>query len=137
MGVTNTTTTNIDDIAVEQKLYLTSLINTFDTARYELSTEENGNNTNENNQFKLWSVQGNKATYNLNNANSVYKDGIEMNKAKTTYIQFKIKDEAIQKMLNRTLRVEDIENAPTVAEAKGFHEYLRTDQVWVDGSVRK
>ena len=137
MGVTNTTTTNIDDIYVEQKLYLTSLTNTFDTERYELSTEANGNNDNENNQFKLWNIQANKATYNLNNANSVYKDGITNNETKTAYIQFRIKDNAVQKMLNRTLSVEDIENAPTIAEATGFHEYLRQDQLWKESSARK
>ena len=137
IGVTNTNTTNIDDIAVEQKLYLTSLTNTFDTARYELSTESNGNNDNENNQFKLWSVQGNKATYNVNDNNSAYKDGMAKNETKTSYIQFRIKEDALEKILTKTLTEGDIENAPTVAETLGFHEYLRTDNVWDNNDVVK
>ena len=137
IGVKNTTTTNIDDIAVEQKLYLTSLTNTFDTARYELSTEANGNSENENNQFKLWSSQGNKAVYDVNNNNSAYKDGMSKNETKTSYIQFRIKEDALEKILTKTLTEADIENAPTVAETVGFHEYLRTDNVWNNNNVVK
>lgn len=134
IGITNTTTTNIDDIAVEQKLYLTSLTNTFDNARYELSTEANGNSDNENNQFKLWNAQGNKATYSVNDGNSAFKDGMTKNETKTSYIQFRIKEEALEKILTKTLTEGDIENAPTVAETEGFHEYLRTDNVWEDNT---
>ena len=130
IGVTNNTTTNIDDIAVEQKMYLASLTNTFDTERYELSTEANGNNENENNQFKLWSVQGNIASYDVNANNSAYKNGMDKNETKTSYIQFRIKEDALEKILTKTLTEGDIEKAPTTAKAVAFHEYLRTDNVW-------
>ena len=131
INVQNTETTNIDDVYVEYRLYLESLINTFDTNRYELAPTENPEDANSS-QFKLWSVQNNTATYDLNSNENVFKEGLTPNEIKSTYIQFRVKDEALGKVLRRELTEGDIESAPTVAKIKGFHEYLRTDNLWSD-----
>ena len=114
ISVKNSETTNIDDIYAEQKLYLNSLTNKYDTNRYELSTTENNSDSSD---FALWSGNNGTASYDVNNSNSVYKDGMVPQEIKTSYIQFRLKDEALRKMLTRTLTEEDIESAPTVATA--------------------
>ena len=129
IGVKNNETTNIDDIYAEQRLYLNSLTNNYDTNRYELSTTENNSDSSD---FALWSGNNGTASYDVNNSNSVYKDGMAPQETKTAYIQFRVKEDALRKMLTRTLTEDDIESAPTVAKASAYHEYLRTDNVWID-----
>ena len=135
IDVKNTETTYVDNMYVEERLYLDSLINTFDTARYELCTNENNEDKSD---FALWQDNGDgTASYDVNNANSVYKDGMGKQETKTSYIQFKIKEEALEKILTGGLTYEDIESAPTIATATGYHEYLRTDNLWKhDDNIR-
>lgn len=130
--VANTEAMAIDDIYQEKKLYLSELTNTFDD-RYELSKDKIGRTDYENSQFNLWDnnkENANMANYNLaDSENNAFKDGIEHNKPITSYIQFKVKDAEVEKLLSSK---ESIEEKATKAEAKGYHEYLRTDNVWVD-----
>ncbi len=140
IDVKNLETMNVDNIYSEQRLYLDSLVNRYDTNRYELCTNENQEDKLD---FALWKDNGNgTASYDINNEDSVYRNGIEKGKydensgefvpaVKTSYIQFKITNSALQKILEKSLSYEDIENAPTVATATGYHEYLRTDNAWV------
>ena len=81
---------------------------------------------------QLIEAQDGTASYDVNNSNSVYKDGMAPQETKTAYIQFRVKEDALRKMLTRTLTEDDIESAPTVATASAYHEYLRTDNVWID-----
>ncbi len=135
IAVTNTETTYVDSKYVEERLYLDSLVNAYDTNRYVLCTNENNQDKSD---FALWQDNGNgTASYDVNHENSVYKNGMEKQETKTSYIQFKIKEEALEKILTGGLTYEDIESAPTVATVTGYHEYLRTDNAWVhDESVR-
>lgn len=130
IGVKNTQTLNIDNQYVEQNLYLNSLTNTFDDNRYQLCNNENNADSSD---FALWQANGNVASYDVNNG--VYKDGIKPLETKTSLIQFRIKDEALRKIMQKQLTEKDIENAPTVATANGYHEYLRTDNVWNDNQL--
>lgn len=127
VNVKNTETVNVKDRYVERKLYLDKLENTFDTERYSLCNNENNSDSSD---FALWSLDGNKAKYDLTNNNSAYKNGMESNEIGTSYIQFKMKDDAIKKILTKELREKDIQEAPSVSTASGFHEYIRTDRVW-------
>ena len=127
VSVKNTETLNIKDKYVEGKLYLDSLENSFDKERYSLCNNENNS---DNKDFALWSINGDKAKYDVNNANSPYKDGLLPNEIKTSYIQFKMKDEAVQKILNKQLREQDIQEAPSVTNVMAYHEYIRADRVW-------
>ena len=135
IDVKNTETMYVDNLYTEERLYLDSLVNTFDTNRYDLCTNENNSDKSD---FALWKDEGNgKASYDVNNENSVYKNGMAKQETKTAYIQFRIKDEALKRILERNVTSGELENAPTVATTSGYHEYLRTDNVWVhDEKVR-
>ena len=129
IDVKNLETMYVDNVYTEQRLYLDSLVNTYDTNRYELCNNENNSDKSD---FALWQDLGNgKVSYDVNNENSVYKNGMAKQETKTSYIQYRIKDEALKKILEKSLTYEDIEKAPTVATASGYHEYLRTDNAWV------
>ena len=126
IAVTNNDISTIDDIYNEQKLYLNSLVNNYDNERYELCTDEN---TEDSADFRLWKNGENYAVYDIENGK--YKNGIASGETITSYIQFKINKEHLRNMLERTSEAtEHLENAPTVAKASGYHEYLRTDNVW-------
>ena len=118
-----------DNLYNERKLYLDYLTNTYDTRRYELCTTEN---TGDSSDFALWrnNSEG-KASYDVNNAESVYKNGVESGKTICSYIQFRIKDDALQRILTQGLEGSDREDTATNAEASAYHEYLRTDNLWV------
>ena len=129
IDVKNLETMYVDNVYTEQRLYLDSLVNAYDTNRYELCNNENNSDKSD---FALWQDLGDgKASYDVNNENSVYKNGMAKQETKTSYIQYRIKDEALKKILEKSLTYEDIENAPTIATASGYHEYLRTDNAWV------
>lgn len=134
IDVKNTETMYVDDIYTEERLYLNSLVNTYDTGRYELCTNENNSDKSD---FALWEGKDGRASYKVNDNNSVYKNGIGKQETQRAYIQFKIKNEALRKILERKVDAGELENAPTIATALGYHEYLRTDNVWVHNeSVR-
>ena len=135
IDVTNNETMYLDDLYTEERLYLDSLVNTYDTDRYELCTNENNSDKSD---FALWRDEGNgKASYDVNNENSVYRNGMSKQEKKTSYIQFRIKEEALRRILQDRVTDGELENAPTVATASAYHEYLRTDNVWVhDENVR-
>lgn len=128
VDVKNLETMYVDNVYTEQRLYLESLVNTYDTNRYELCNNENNDDKAD---FALWTkTQDGKASYDVNNANSVYRNGLAKQETKRSYIQFRVKEEALEKILTKTLKEEDIEKAPTVATARAYHEYLRTDNAW-------
>lgn len=135
IDVKNTETLYVDNKYVEQRLYIDSLVNAYDKERYTLCNNENNNDSSD---FALWSETGDgKASYDVNNTNSAYKDGMAKQETKTSYIQFKIKEQALEKILQGGLTREDIEQAPTIATATGYHEYLRCDNLWIhEDSIR-
>lgn len=135
IDVTNTDTTYVDNMYYEQRLYLESLTNSFDTERYTLCTDEN---TEDKKDFALWKASGDgTATYDVNAESSVYKNGMGKNETVTSYIQFKIKEEAVQRLLQNNISATERKNAPTKATVNAYHEYLRTDNAWKhDENVR-
>ena len=135
IDVKNTETMYEDDLYTEERLYLESLVNEYDTERYVLCNNENNTDKTD---FALWKDDGNgKASYDVNNENSVYRNGMGKQETKTSYIQYKIKEEALKRILERKVTENELGKAAAIATALGYHEYLRTDNVWVhDESVR-
>ena len=139
IGVQNVANDKEDNRYVEQKLYLNSLSNTFDSRRYELCTDKNMEDK-EAAQFKLWTTDNKPgengeivAKYDIQKG--VYKDGIDPDKTIKSYIQFKMKDEMLKTILEGNLTEEIVEKVPTWATANGYHDYLRTDNVWNDANI--
>ena len=130
IGVKNTTPHDNPDLYQEDKFYLTSLVNTYDTTRLQLSTDEIGNDV-ENAQFKLWSNNDGQATYDLANTNNVYKDGLAKNETKESYIQFKVTQNALTDLITKNTE-ENFVETPTSVNAKGYHIYKRNDKNWKD-----
>ena len=133
IGVKNTTPHNNPDLYQEDKFYLTSLVNTYDTTRLQLSADEIGNED-ENAQFRLWSNNNGQATYDLTNTNNVYKDGLAKNETKESYIQFKVTQSALIDLITKSNEEREsiFANAPTKVNAKGYHIYKRNDKNWKD-----
>ena len=145
--ISNNETVFVDDIYNEQKLYLNSLINTYDSKRYELcTTNDTGDQYGA--DFANWSDdKPGIAKYNIKNG--VYKDGIEKpdptkneeGKSITSRIQFKVKKQALIDMLdhykNNPSNIEYLEKVPTTATVNAYHDYLRTDNVWEEKSSAK
>lgn len=101
---------------VEVDLKVTNLTNTFDTDRYELETSYDKS---KNSDFENW--KDNKdgtATYTGDKLNS----GVVPNKPRTIYIQFKVKKEAVRKLLTKK---ESYEKIPTTAKAEAYHNYWK------------
>lgn len=73
----------LDDLYTEERLYLDSLVNSYDTSRYELCTNEN---TSDKSDFALWSDKDGVASYDVNNENSVYKNGIGKQETETSIL---------------------------------------------------
>ena len=142
IGVENNTINQEDDIYYEEKLYLSELKATYDTDRFELSSEAIGD-AEENKEFKLWKGENGQAYFNLNETEekgNVFANGIEPNiqkelnqpsKRKTTHIQFKVKNDVVNKILTNPELIDNTKSATQVF-VNGYHEYLRTDNVWVD-----
>ena len=117
---------NIDDIYVEDKLYLSKLTQTFDSRYYTLSNVKDSIEADKyTNQFGCWQQNENEVSYRFDNNNNVFKDGIESQKIKTTYIQLKLTTDAIKDIFNGN----DLTMKPHI-DSEAFHEYLRTDNVW-------
>ena len=142
IGVENNTITQEDDIYYEKNLYLSELKATYDTDRFELSKDAIGD-AEENKQFKLWEGENGQAYFTLDETEekgNVFANGIEPNiqkepnqpsKRKITHIQFKVKNDVVNKILTNPELVNNSKSATQVF-AKGYHEYLRTDNVWTD-----
>ena len=113
-----------DKIYTEKKLVVENLTNTFDDSRYAFSGEQTGGA--EQGEFTLWSANGNKATYNGN----AFNGGITSGNEKSTYIQFKMKDEAIKKILTGEDTKGSYKNKPSTTEVNAYHEYTRKDNIW-------
>ncbi len=138
IDVTNTNTHNYDNQFVEQKLYLNTLTSKFDLNKYELSKDtDNTDDKNISKDFALWQEDKDSgiARYDVNNNLSPYKEGIGKNEIKTSYIQYRMKEDMVRTILTKKLTEEDLATAPTVTESNGYHEYLRTDYVWNDNNI--
>ena len=124
--VKNNTAENVEPIYVEKTLNLTSLTNTYDTSRYELANEAIDDNENINSDFRNWSDSSGIATYNLRDTSKKFKDGITSGDQESVYIEFKVKDEALTKLLTDNQLAE----SPTKAKSTGYHIYERKDNSW-------
>ena len=149
--VLNDETENTEFLYDEQKLYLNSLTNYFDEERYTVCNDENLSDEH-GKDFSLWSNSrtetnnGNTygvTNYDVDNANSAYKNGIKRNdgtgndnNAVSSYIQFKMKDDALKAILEGDINKYHEEKVPTKTTANAYHDYLRTDEMWTYPSVR-
>ena len=141
-GITilNSTTYDVDEVYKEKQLNITSLTNTFDTTRYDLATDytDDSNTTYEslaNNDFGNWS----NSTDNGNNtATTTYTGtigGIGPGEYTTLFIQFSVKDNAIQEILQHPEGI--FEENPTRVTAQGYHTYTRLDYSWSNNISRE
>lgn len=145
--VYNNTSHNRDNNYIEDKMYIESLTNKYDSNRYQLSTDVSAVDSKDiSNDFGLWSNNGdaaNIATYNCKETGrSEYKEGIKTefdeqgNVTKpgyaTAYIQFQLTENAVERIIAKQLTEEEIKGAPSTATATTFHEYWRADNVWTD-----
>ncbi len=134
IDITNTTVYNIPELYEENKLRISSLKNYYDGNRYVLEKVYDLKNNNEiTKDFDDWSEGADTtrngkdvkvATYNLDK----YKDGIGKNNTITSFIEFRVKDDAIKKILENPNGI--IEEYPTEVESNGYHEYTRKDYSW-------
>lgn len=125
--VKNNTTENVEPIYIEKTLNLTSLTNTYDTARFELTSETlDGDDSNVSRDFRNWTGSSGVASYNLNDENKKFKNGIASGQEESVYIEFKVKDEALTKLLTENQLAE----SPTIAKSTGYHIYERKDYSW-------
>ncbi len=129
ISVTNTTTLNIPKVYREEKLFLNSLTNLYDTNRYDLCNNENNEDSTD---FALWSNLGNgTANYSVNDNNSVYKNGIIGGNTINSYIQFKVKEPALERILSgESIKNGEDDKEASKVDSKAYHDYLRIDNVW-------
>ena len=134
ISVTNTTTLNIPKVYREEKLFLNSLTNLYDTNRYDLCNNENNVDSTD---FALWSNSGNgTASYSVNDSNSVYKNGIIGGNTISSYIQFKVKEPALERILSgESITNGEDDKEASKAASRAYHEYLRLDNVWNEDQV--
>ena len=122
IDITNTTAYNIEELYKEQKLHITNVTNNFDKNRYELHD-------------KNWSVEADgKASIASSYLEQIYGKGIAKDKTSTSFIEFSVKHDAIEKILNNPTGI--IEEFPTEVTANGYHEYERQDYSWKN-DIRK
>lgn len=125
--VYNSTNVSIDYLHDEKLFNIESLTDTFDTAKYEFSTDKDPNDyTGIPRDFDKWTVNGDTATYDLNDYRKMFHNGLRGGLKETAYIQFKVKDEALRSVLDGDL------NIATTVKAKGYHTYTRRDLNWKD-----
>lgn len=151
INVFNNTSNNIENNYIEEKMYVESLTNTYDSSKYKLSTDSNDKVDSEDakKDFDLWTVSGDTASYNCNNTwRDKYKNGVKTEfdgngniiegreGYVTTYIQFQLTEDFVEKILKKHLTEGDLEEAPSTATAVTFHEYLRSDNVWKSGNEK-
>lgn len=135
IDIKNTNSNNIEELYMEKEkgLKITSLKNYYDGKRY---TIEKNYGVNTNPDFGKWSDEAN-AKRNGKDVKVVefnidkYKDGIDYqdgNDTISSFIEFRVKDDAINKILENPQGI--VEEYPTVAEAIGYHKYQRKDYSW-------
>ena len=131
----------------EQALELKSLVNNYNQQtddglginKYVLDTESyvkdiDGANDS---QFKCWKANSdNQATFDVNNQNSAFKDGIAPEETKSTYIQFRVTDEALNTLVRNDLTRDETKKFFKCAsdiKTEAWHKYLRNDSYWEAG----
>ena len=129
--VTNNTTTQIDSLYSEKSLYLTKLTNSYDTSRFELSHDKLDGDESISSDFDKWKGTSGTASYDLNDSNKQFKNGIDKGQTESVYIQFKVTDSALNKLVTE----EQLGESPTIAKSEGYHKYTRTDKNWKDNNT--
>lgn len=131
----------------EQALELKSLVNNYNQQtddglginKYVLDTESyvkdiDGANDS---QFKCWKANSdNQATFDVNNQNSAFKEGIAPEETKSTYIQFRVTDEALNTLVRNDLTRDETKKFFKCAsdiKTEAWHKYLRNDSYWEAG----
>ena len=135
ISVHNNTAENEEDLYSEQSLCLKSLTNTYDTSRYELSHDKlSGDDEGIHNAISRWTNKStntstNTAQYNINDTK--FSQGIESGGTESTYIQFKVTDQALTSLLTD----KQLGESPTAAKSVGYHKYTRKDKNWKDNNT--
>lgn len=126
IDITNTTTYNVKELYVENKLLLNKITDKFDKNRYELEDK----NWNDDNNGTATMKDGYLQSIQTKNGNK----GINSKETVTAYITFNVTNNAILDILNHPDGI--IENNPTEVSAEGYHEYYRDDYSW-ENNIKK
>ena len=136
IDITNTTNWNLPYLYQEQKMYIKTITDRFDTDRYVLKDNN-------------WTVSGDTATIKeeylkekfgyeetrYNPSDEGDHDGLGKNETRTAFITFSVKHDAIMAMLENLAGVAENQNAPTKATATAYHKYTRNDYSWTNLST--
>ena len=131
IDITNSNTTNYtvdrDTINeridyVEVNMNLTNLVNNYDKDTYVLETDYDSS---ENSDFANWKDDNNQgiATYTGDKLNNP----ILPNRTRTIYNQYRVKDEALEELLNTEERAERV---MTTAKTTAYHNYWKAYYTW-------
>lgn len=125
IDVNNTTNENTKELYQKpDTLHITSIENKYDTKRYTLIKDENWTEN-----TSGTAVMTNKMLKEMNKNDA----GIGASQSSTGYIQFKVKEDAIAKILENPNGI--IEEFPTQVTANAYHKYERDDYMW--GNLEK
>lgn len=121
IDVTNTVGENTKELYQQpDTLHLISVENRYDTNRYTLISDE------------IWEDKNNSGTA-IMNSTAINKmnngtAGIASENTSTEYIQFRVKKDAITKILENPRGI--IEEFPTTVKTSAYHNYYRDDYMW-------
>ena len=125
-----------EDYYIEQGLYLEKLTNDFDTSIYQLSNEKLAGDDEEiAKDFDKWSLtqgESGQVTFDIKSSDKKYKEGnagIKYEEVESTYIQYKVTDEALAQIASKKEGDEDLKTR-TIATSYGYHAYTRKDKNW-------
>ena len=117
----------------EDQMIIQNLKEEFPSDVYGISTDINSDFDSEDakNDFGKWDVSGNAATYKINDTNSKLKTGLQKNKVKNLYIQFKVRNGKLNQILSSNVE------ANVKSEVTAYHKYKRNDYIWAENPIER
>lgn len=127
------------DIYEEKGLYLNSLTVRENEDRYVISDDIHEiDDEYAVNDIKRWSEAEDEVNYKIEGSNKKFEEGnngIELNGTETIYVQFRVKEDALEELVNREEEGENpVFDCTTDVFTNGFHKYQRNDSKWDFGT---
>lgn len=129
----------------EEALELKSLVNNYNQQtddglgidKYVLDKSVNSIDGNVSSQFGFWDVTNkNQAKFDVGRKDGVFYKGIAPGETKSTYIQFRVTDEALNTLVRNDLTRDETKKFFKCAsdiKTEAWHKYLRNDSYWEAG----
>lgn len=140
--ISNNTTYNLEDLYKEYTLRLTNLSYEYDSTKYQLDNKdigyENSGYTGTNEQTYIDNIKNTINNWNEADNNKLEWDLSNKNRVRAghvggVYVQFKVKDEALNELLQSTDG--KLPEIKTKAIATGYHIYNRKEKTWARTSM--